>query len=363
MQAFWIKERPGYLTLVSLDIGKAFDTVDHALLTRKLVNLFGFDRSSYKLICSYLEICTQCMKVSGFISSPLAINKGVPQGSILGLLLFNLMVNDMLDSNDFAYSYADDTVILAEGPTQEVSQQLASAQFECLNVWYSSNGLSLCANKSRFIVFSRNKVDPSTIMLNNAEISSQNNLKLLGVILDSRLSLKTHIDTMVTKTYQSLYLLRKIRVLLNIEDAKLIYCSIIRPKLEYCSTLFMFINKSSSNRIEACQNKAIRIIIRAPNIFSVSDGRRLLNVYTLSSRRALFYRNLVGKVASGTAAAALYEHVYSGQQSMSLGLRSKCRVVLPSINTNFGKSLFKYNAIKILKGESELLNEPSFTVT
>ena len=125
------------------------------------------------------------MKISGFVSAPLAISKRVPQGSILGPLLFKMMVNDRLDEYDFAFSYADDTAILAEGPTQETSQLLASAHFDCLKAWYLSNGLPLCVNKSRFIVFSRNKIAASTIVLDNASISSQSNLKLLGIILDS----------------------------------------------------------------------------------------------------------------------------------------------------------------------------------
>ena len=141
-----------------------------------------------------------------------------------------------------------------------------------------------------------------------------------------------------------MYALRKIRHLLSVEDSKLIYTSIVRSRLEYCATLFMFMKKGLSDKVESCQNKAIRLICKAPRTFSVTDGRRLLNLHTLASRRAFFYRQLVGKISCGTVATAIYRYINDADQRCSRELRSLCNLILPSINKNYGKH---YNVTKL----------------
>ena len=356
------KKGSRFVALASLDIKKAFDTVDHSLLVAKLSNFFNFNHDAATLIRSYLSNRTQCMKVDNFISEPLPITKGVPQGSILGPLLFSLMVSDMLDSYDFAFSYADDTVILAESLDQNSAHLVLSERFAQLSNWYLKNGLTLNVMKTNCTVFSHLDVDLNIpVVLSNTSLKLNKSVTLLGISLDSKLDFKIHVSTLVTRTNQLLYLLRKIRYLLNYEEAKLIYVSIIRPKLEYCASLFTFLNKSITSKIEACQNKAIRIICKAPMEFSITDARKLLNLHTLASRRALFFRCVVHKAASGAGSMALYHHI-NQQEATSRSLRSGCHLILPAVNSNRGRLSFLYNSIKLLKGDLDLPEYPLFHI-
>ena len=137
----------------------------------------------------------------------------------------------------------------------------------------------------------------------------------LGVTLDSKLNFSEHINLLTTKCSNLVYVLRKIRHLLNCEEAKLIYTSIVRSKLEYCSLLFQLLPISHSRKIESVQNKAIRVICRAPQKFSVTDGRKLLNLHTLCSRRQFCFRNLVSKVMSGIASSEVWDCIQLAVQT------------------------------------------------
>ena len=155
------------------------------------------------------------------------------------------------------------------------------------------------------------------------------------------LSFKDHVSqTTRTKCNNLVYVLRKIRRLITCEEAKLIYTSIIRPKIEHCCSLFLEVSSTLSRKIESVQNKAIRAICNAPRKFSVTNGRRLLNLHTLCSRRFYFFRNLVHKVQCGLASSELYQLI-ENVSSHQMKLRFSCRHILPSVNTNNGIQLLR----------------------
>ena len=195
------KKGPKYVALASLDIRKAFDTVNHSALVNKLMHYFSFSNKAANVIKSYLSQRTQVMKIGNTLSSPSPITKGVPQGSILGPLLFNLMVNDMLSTHEFAYSYADDTVILAQSTSQDLALQKLSVQFNLLSNWYQSNGLSLNTAKTKCIVFANSAIDNAlTIDLEGCTIPLSENVVLLGVTFDTRLNFNSHVCNIVKKS-------------------------------------------------------------------------------------------------------------------------------------------------------------------
>lgn len=171
---------------------------------------------------------------------------------------------------------------------------VVTEQFDQLHQWYTNNGLALNIPKTKYILISNRNTTTSEALplyLNNTLIKQENTIVQLGITIDSKLSLDQHVNKIVTDSNNKAYSIRKIRHLLNYEEAKLIYTSIIRPKLEYCSSLFLNLNKSQIKKLESAQNKSIRIICRAPNLnFSITDARKLLNLHTLVSRRSIFFR-------------------------------------------------------------------------
>lgn len=341
---------PRYIAQLSLDVRKAFDTVNHAHLLQKLKNEYNFDLMAYGLVESYLSDRNQCMRVGTMISSPRAITKGVPQGSILGPLLFNLVVNQMLEEHNDTYSYADDTLLYACAPTQSQAVKQAADRFIVLQKWYLENGLELCVHKTRCLVLSNRAVDyEAAVMLGNTSLRVSEFVKVLGVTLDSKLNFREHIRCAVSKTASLMYPLRRIRKYLHYEDAKLIYLSIIRPHLEYCSSLFVRSTLAIANSLDSSQDRAVRIICNAPSIFSVTDGRRALDIHTLASRRLCYFSNLAYRTYYGHGSEALYNRLHEHGQNVDTRLRSGCSLVLPHAMTAHGLSRFVYQAIKVMK--------------
>lgn len=337
-----------YIAILSLDVKKAFDTVNHTLLLKKLKSIYLFAQSSTALMTSYLSNRSQCMAIRNATSSVAPITKGVPQGSILGPLLFNLMVNDMLDQHDQTYSYADDTLTFSYANSQKQALNLVKNNFISLNKWYENNGLSLCINKTNCLIISNCHIDyEHQLCINEYNLDIKHSLTLLGITLDSKLDFKTHIQQVSNKCNSLLFVLRKIRHLLSYEDTKLIYTSIIRPRLEYCSSIFLELPYIQLKLIESLQNKAIRIICKAPKIFSITDSRIILNLHTICSRRSFFFSNLVIKTLCGLTSSELFK-LLENRPKHTRQLRSNCNYVLPPSSSNLGKRRFTSCAIKSL---------------
>ena len=341
---------PKYIAQLGLDVRKAFDTVDHELLSVKLTSYFHFSENAAMLLRSYLSNRLQTMRVNNHLSEALPIKKGVPQGSILGPLLFNLMVNDMLTTHSNILSYADDTILFDTSNTEERALALVEARFKRLQSWYIANGLSLCPEKTTCIVFCNRPSSVTSLTLDNHTIRIQPHIKLLGVWLDSKLSFSHHIHNTTSVARSTIYALRKIRPYLNTEQCKLIYTSIIRPKLEYCSSLFLTITKSLNTKLERAQNKAIRIICRAPPIFSINDARPLVDLPTLASRRShTFSKRIKALYFSESTDSVLLILMSASTKSYQRSLRSHCNLSLPAANSKFGLQTFTYQAIKAIK--------------
>ena len=341
---------PKFIAQLGLDIKKAFDTVHHDLLLAKLSSQYGFSSEATAMIRSYLSNRSQSMRVANHVSPPLPITKGVPQGSILGPLLFNIMVNDMLTSHNNTLSYADDTILFAIGDTQVSAVDKVLSSFMDIQSWYTSNGLALSAPKTKCIIFSnRSTLSFTSVAVDGHNIPVQPHVKLLGVWLDSKLNFSHHIDCCTSAANSSIYVLRKIRPYLDSEQCKLIYTSIIRPKLEYCSSLLLSITKSLATKLERSQNKAIRAICLAPSIFSVNDARSLVGIHTLASRREYYFSQRIRTLyASEPHNHPLYNLLTSNVSAHNRYLRSCCTLAIPSVNSHFGHQSFSYQATRAL---------------
>ena len=354
---------PRFIAHLSLDIRKAFDTVDHKLLLYKLKHHFHFSDETVNLFNSYFSNRKQSMKVSSFISPALLITKGVPQGSVLGPLLFNLMVNDMLQSHERVFSYADDTLIYECSNTMKDALDGVKAVYLKLSDWYNANGLCLSPSKTACIVYSNRPVaSGGSVLLDDCVVPISCELRLLGVTLDYKLNLTHHVQRVSTSASQirvasnSVYALRKIRKYLTAGQAMIIYKSMIRSRLEYCSSLVLC-SRSATNVdcLERVQNRAVRVILGVPgntasDVFSVSAAKQDLKLLSLADRRGQHFRALVRKISLGLGAPFLVKLLTLDTVSHNLSLRNRCTYVLPSVHAKHGKMRFTVNAIKVLKG-------------
>ena len=190
---------------VFLDLKKAFDTVDHNILLSKL-KLYGIRGSTHSWFKSYLSNRKQYVEYNNFKSDTKTITHGVPQGSILGPLLFIIYMNDFSRSSDLLFSilFADDTSVFIEGTNFENISKIFNAELEKVNMWLKANKLTINTKKTHYMMFHRTRIKQNTnikILINNNIVDHINNTKFLGVIIGSKLNWAAHILYIKSKIF------------------------------------------------------------------------------------------------------------------------------------------------------------------
>lgn len=250
---------------IFLDIRKAFDTVNHDILLRKL-QCYGFRGITLDFFRSYLSNRQQKVEISGVTSDVGAISSGVPQGSVLGPLLFSLYVNDLPDTlNVFsAVMYADDTVLLAAHHSPDELFKAANSEMDNVNNWFRSNGLQLNSSKTKFMVFQSprtNRIeDTYAISLDGKCLDRVSTIKYLGVLLDEEFTWKPHIDSLCKKLSKSCHILYKCRQYFEIDTLRTIYYSTFQSHLTYCIECWGNTFSSYIQPLSVIQKRAIRLI-------------------------------------------------------------------------------------------------------
>ena len=273
--------------MLLLDLQKAFDTVDHEILCKKLEAIGVLSVDWFK---SYLIDRKQFVQVNGVLSDPGVVTCGVPQGSILGPLLFLIYVNDMsisVDRDCKLVLYADDSAIFfTHKDPQIISEKLGSVLKHCSD-WLVDNKLSLHLGKTECILFGPRRklkgIQDFSVTCNGHHIKSTNTVKYLGVIIDNNLSGDFIVDSIVKKVNNRLRFLYRQANFLDVK-CKLSLCSaLISCHIDYaCSSWYSGLTKGLQQKLQVCQNKVVRFILNLPPMYSVNysvlSSLNLLNV-------------------------------------------------------------------------------------
>ena len=253
--------------VLMLDLSKAFDSLDHTLLLSKLCKLDVAD-DALCWFTSYLTDRQQRVRINDALSTPITIRHGVPQGSILGPLLFNLYINDLPSTcrTCNAESYVDDSKLFLSFPKREMDNGLEYLTEDLLRVasWCCHNHLLINPDKTKFCLFgsqqmlSQISIPPLTFLGKTLHVEVA--IKDLGVILDRNLSFTGHVDTLASNLVEKLCMLSRIRHILDTSAMSIVINSLVFSKLFYCSSVWSGTCKGNVNKLQLIQNFAARIL-------------------------------------------------------------------------------------------------------
>ena len=256
-----------YTGMVLLDLQKAFDTVDHDILLSKL-KAVGANGNVIKWFDSYLSGRNQVVDVNGVFSPPHSITCGVPQGSILGPLLFILYVNDMYSAvNCDLILYADDSALIVSGENVDDIGKELERELKSVSVWLEVNKLSLHLGKTESILFgsskaSLNKVGNLEISCNGSEIKCTGSVKYLGAKLDQELSGNEMGLSVVKKVNKCLKFLYRNSEYCSSKERKMLCQSLCQPHFDYaCNVWYRSMSKCLKLKLQTAQNKLIRYVL------------------------------------------------------------------------------------------------------
>jgi hypothetical protein len=257
--------------LVLLDLSAAFDTVDHSILLHRLKNWFGISGPALNWFSTYLSPRTQSVYLNGNYSSSALLTCGVPQGSVLGPLLFTLYttpLGTLLNNHSLGYHfYADDTQIYIsfDSLSCDSSVQLLSAVFDEVQSWMASNKLLLNPSKTEFLLLGTpqqlKKFDGlKSLKLGDSIVEPADAARNLGVVFNSTMSLTGHVNSICKSSYMFIRDIRRIKRYVPMSARISLANALVSSRLDYCNSLLTGINKSNILKLQRVQNSLARAI-------------------------------------------------------------------------------------------------------
>ena len=286
--------------LMFIDFSKAFDMVDHDILLRKL-NHYGIRGIALDWMKSYLSNREQFVSVNGKDSTKTKIKYGVPQGSILGPLLFVIYINDLPGICNFAkfILYADDANIIISGENMMEIEDKLTELCQALVRWVDCNGLLLNLKKTNYMIFSGQRNDCIlNLTIKNTPINRVAEARFLGVIVDEKLSWSKHIKALKSKMCRYIGIMYRIKSSIPLQVRLQIYHSFVQSHLNFCSLVWGFSCKSNIESLFSQQKKAMRSIMPGYVNYFYKDGviptstKSSFNEYKILTVHSIIVRNV-----------------------------------------------------------------------
>ena len=333
-----------------MDFSRAFDTVNHTILLKKL-SYYGIKGQFLQLLTSYLSGRTQYVSYGGRESTLLNILSGVPQGSVLGPLLFIIFVNDIVNITNVAkfVLFADDLNLFVIHTCRESLYKIANQILQELFKYCFSNRLILNYDKCCYMEFGTRSESQQNYFLGiyNNRFAQVERCKFLGVIINDQLNWDDQIKHVIMQVSKSCGTLYRVRLQVPRKILKLIYMALVQPYLNYCISLWGYSTTSSSMKsLFILQKKCIRIVTGKTNkengIFKHTKPLfQSLNILTVFNLYVYFTASELMKILNSNSPKPLYDFFKISAHSE--------RCICPKFNLEFFKSKsFVFNGSKIL---------------
>ena len=256
-----------FVGLLFMDLSKAFDCLPHGLIMAKLL-VYGVTTAACELLFSYLHERKQGVKISSSRSDWTTLSKEVPQGSILGPLLFNIFMNDLFLFIEKCnlYNYADDNLL--DSSSENLSELLINLKVGGRNAidWFIKNGMQANPNKLHFMLLFPTPIEKQMRDLyNGISLESEADTTVLGVTIDDQLNFSNHISACCSTAARQLNALARIVKYIDIGSPKTIYNSFILSNFNYCPLVWHFCGKTNNDKLEKIPERALRILYQDHN--------------------------------------------------------------------------------------------------
>jgi ribonuclease P/MRP protein subunit RPP40 len=330
-----ILDKKGFAGAILMDISKAFDCINHELLLAKL-HAYGFSKNAVSLIRSYLKNRWQRVKINSSFSSWLELIKGVPQGSVLGPLLFNIFLNDLfwiLETADVC-NFTDDTTLYACDMCMEtVLTQLEHDSLLAIE-WFEANLMKLNADKCHLLMAGF-KHEQVWAKIGNELIWESNEEKLLGVTLDRKFNFEKHVANICQRAHSKLSAIARYSKLLDFDKLKTLIKAFVESQFSYCPLAWMFHNRRMNKKINRLHERALRLLYSD----DISTFHVLLDKsqeYTIHQRNIQTLAIEMFK-AKHNVGPHLLEKIFIEREYNGPKLRTPTDFAVPKINTaHFG---------------------------
>ena len=306
-------DRGDFAAFVLLYLSAAFDTVDHGILLERLRRSFGISGSAHSWLSTCLTGRDQCVRCGGSSSESTTLECDVPEGSVLGPILFVLYTADLqavIERHGLSpHFYADDSQICGfcrPGDVGMLSQRLVEC-FDDVALWMRSNRLQLNVHKTDLLWCSTSRrqtqLPTGPLTLGGYDVTPSQSVRNLGVFIDADLSMRSNIDVVVSRCFAALRQLRSIRRNISVPVCQSLVTSLVLTRLDYCNSVAFGLPALHLRRLQSVQNAAARIIFNLRRTEHISDALMCLHWLRVDERvrfkiAVLVYKSLHGSAPS-----------------------------------------------------------------